>query len=125
MPDTLGTNRSTPGRWLDANTVRAAADAPVRRDAVEILVGFARTVRAAGIAADPQRAHGFLTAADVLGVDDRQATYWAGRITLCSTPEDLARYDAAFTAYFGCEQAVPGRRRPRVEVERAVGLPGP
>lgn len=119
MPDTPGV-----GRWLDANTVRAAADAPVRRDGVEILVGFARTVRAAGINADPQRVHGFLAASDALGADDRRGAYWAGRLALCSAPEDLARYDAAFTAYFGCEQAVPGRRRARVEVERAVGLPG-
>ena len=27
--------------------------------------------------------------------------YWAGRLTLCAGPDDLDRYDRAFTAYFG------------------------
>ncbi|WP_331770555.1 VWA domain-containing protein (plasmid) [Embleya sp. NBC_00888] len=110
---------------LDAATVRAAVAAPTRRDGVETLVAFARTVRAAGVPADPGRVQAFLTAAAELGADARPATYWAGRLTLCSAPEELARYDAAFTAYFDCEQPPPGRRRPDVDVERAVGLPGP
>ncbi|WP_424637718.1 vWA domain-containing protein [Embleya sp. AB8] len=105
--------------------MRAALGVPVRRDAVETLVGFARTVRAAGVAADPQRVRTFLTAAAELGADQRYGVYWAGRLALCSAPDELPRYEAAFTAYFGCEQAPPGRRRPSVDVERAVGLPGP
>src|SRR5262249_10893603 len=32
---------------------------------------------------------------------DARDTYWAGRMTLCATPDDLAVYDAAFAAYFG------------------------
>ncbi|MFE5324872.1 VWA domain-containing protein [Embleya sp. NPDC056575] len=108
---------------LDAATLRAAANAPTRRDGVEVLVGFARTVRAAGVAADPERVRMFLAAAAELGADRREDTYWAGRLALCSAPQELARYDAAFAAYFGAEQPVPGRRRPRVDVERAVGVP--
>jgi uncharacterized protein with von Willebrand factor type A (vWA) domain len=27
-------------------------------------------------------------------------TYWAGRLTLCSDPDDLPRYDQAFEAWF-------------------------
>jgi uncharacterized protein len=105
--------------------VHDAADAPVRRDGVEILVGFARTARAAGLTADPQRVHAFLAAVDALGGPvSRRQTYWAGRLTLCAGPQDLARYDAAFTAYFAGEQPAPARPRPRIEVERAVGLPG-
>ncbi|MFI6581409.1 VWA domain-containing protein [Embleya sp. NPDC050493] len=111
-------------RPLDAATVRAAAAAPTRRDGVETLVAFARTVRAAGVAADPGRVQVFLAAAAELGADGRAGTYWAGRLALCSGPQELARYDAAFTAYFGCEQPPPGRRRPAVDIERAVGLPG-
>ena len=26
--------------------------------------------------------------------------YWAGRVTLCSSPDDLPRYDAAFESWF-------------------------
>src|SRR4029078_5441510 len=31
---------------------------------------------------------------------DRQGVFWAGRCTLCSSPEDLERYDAAFRGWF-------------------------
>ena len=36
-----------------------------------------------------------------LDVARRQDVYWAGRLTLCSGPDDLDRYDRAFAAYFG------------------------
>ncbi|WP_433217536.1 vWA domain-containing protein [Dactylosporangium sp. CS-047395] len=35
----------------------------------------------------------FLTALDAVGVEH---AYWVGRLTLCGSPEDIARYDAAF-----------------------------
>src|SRR4051794_12338751 len=41
---------------------------------------------------------------DALGCLDagrRGDVYWAGRLTLCSDPDDLARYDRVFDAYFG------------------------
>ena len=49
----------------------------------EVLLGFTRALRAAGVAVTQDRAHGFLTAVAAVGADDRQATYWAGRATLC------------------------------------------
>ncbi len=75
--------------------------------AAEVLrahLGFVRVLRAAGVRADPSRGRAFLEAVATLGSEAAPAgpvqTYWAGRVTLCAQPDDLPRYDAAFSAYF-------------------------
>jgi uncharacterized protein with von Willebrand factor type A (vWA) domain len=82
------------------------------RSADEVLLGFTRALRAAGVPVTQDRAHGFLTAVATVGLDDRQATYWAGRATLCGSPDDLARYDQVFAAWFDPRDGLP-RARPR------------
>jgi len=65
----------------------------------EPLLGFvdlAGALRRAGVPASPERVQAMLGAFDALG-----DLYWAGRLTLCGSPDDLAKYDAAFAAYFG------------------------
>ncbi len=62
------------------------------------------------------RAQGYLRAVAVLGLGDQRATYVAGRATLCAGPDDLARYDQVFEAYFNSRDglpAAPARRRRR------------
>jgi len=66
----------------------------------ELLLGFARALRAAGVHVTQDRAQSFLDATAVVGLDDQRATYWAGRATLCAGPDDLDRYDQVFTAWF-------------------------
>ncbi|WP_089402842.1 vWA domain-containing protein [Geodermatophilus saharensis] len=73
------------------------------RDVVGVVLGFARTLRAAGVGASPDRVEAMLSAVAALDVLDATAVYWAGRLTLCAGPDDLDRYDAAFAAYFGGE----------------------
>lgn len=73
--------------------------APVHA-ADELLVGFARALRAAGVAVTMDRTQAFLAAVAAVGIGDRRATYWAGRATLCSCPDDLDRYDEIFTGWF-------------------------
>ena len=68
---------------------------------IEVLVGFAATLRHAGVAATRDRVPALLAAAAELGAGDPAGVYWAGRLTLCSEPDDLPIYDAAFAAYFG------------------------
>ncbi|MEO6882014.1 MAG: VWA domain-containing protein [Mycobacteriaceae bacterium] len=67
-------------------------------------LGFVRVLRAAGVSADPARAQAYLRAVATLGQPDAPAgpvlTYWAGRLTLCSQADDLARFDAAFSAWY-------------------------
>lgn len=69
-------------------------------DPVVTLTGFARALRANGVAADATRlatALGALTRIDPL---DAEQVYWAGRVTLCGEPDDLPIYDAVFDAWF-------------------------
>lgn len=73
----------------------------------EILLGFARALRAAGVPVTPDRSQQFLDAVALVGLDDQRATYYAGRATLCGTPDDLARYDQVFTAYFNATDGLP------------------
>lgn len=82
----------------------------------EILLAFTRALRAAGVPVTQDRAHGFLAATALLGLDDRRATYVAGRATLCAGPDDLERYDQVFAAFFdardGLPRARPAQQRP-------------
>ena len=78
----------------------------------DVLVGLARTLRAAGVDAAPDRVHTFHEALVGLDAGKRDDVYWAGRLTLCSTADDLARYDSAFAVYFG--------ERPNTIVKRPV-----
>lgn len=76
----------------------------------EVLLGFARALRASGVAVTQDRAMGYLAAVAEVGADDRQATYWAGRATLCSSPDDLARHDQVFAAWFDARDGLPTAR---------------
>ncbi|MEV4733475.1 VWA domain-containing protein [Saccharopolyspora sp. NPDC049426] len=67
------------------------------------LVGFARALRHSGMAVGPNRVQSFLAAVEQVGLDEREGVYWAGRLTLCSEPDDVARYDAAFETWFSAE----------------------
>ncbi len=97
---------------------------PAGADATPVLVGFARTLRAAGVEASPERVHQTVRAAGWLDPTRRNDLYWAGRLTLCSGPDDIGRYDRAFAAYFAGVPAPPPRRVPPVHVVRPVAVPG-
>jgi uncharacterized protein with von Willebrand factor type A (vWA) domain len=87
----------------------------------ELLLGFARALREAGLRVTPDRTRTFLEAVSLVGLDDERATYWAGEAALCASPEDLEVYDRVFTAWFHGEP--PGRRtttRPRAAVVRST-----
>jgi uncharacterized protein with von Willebrand factor type A (vWA) domain len=82
------------------------------RDVAEVVLGFARTLRHAGVDASPERVQAMLAAVGHLDVLNGGHVYWAGRCTLCGSPDDLDRYDAVFAAYFGGEVPKVGRRAP-------------
>lgn len=79
------------------------------RDGTEIMLGFARALRAAGVVVTADREREFLAAAALLGADSAGGVYHAGRATLCASPADLARHDLVFSAYFAGE--LGGRKR--------------
>jgi hypothetical protein len=93
------------------------------RDADEILVGFTRALRAAGVRVTQDRTHGYLTAVSLVGLDDARATYEAGRATLCGSPEDLVRYDEVHRAYFDAVQGLPRERRSQAVAPAFSDLP--
>jgi uncharacterized protein with von Willebrand factor type A (vWA) domain len=86
-----------------AEPVAQPVAVPPLRDVTATVLAFARTLRNAGVPASPDRVEAMLAAVDALDVLDATAVYWAGRLTLCSGPDDLDRYDAAFAAFFAGE----------------------
>jgi uncharacterized protein len=89
-------------------------------------VGFARTLRAAGVPAGPQRVHAFLEALSALDPHRREAVYWAGRVTLCAEPDDLERYDRVFAAFFDRDstaRVTRPRRRVRLGADATSDTP--
>src|SRR4051794_26340805 len=85
----------------------------------EILLAFGRALRAGGVPVTPDRTHDFLSAAALLGADDPVAVRTAGRSTLCASPDDLARFDQVFEAFFNARDGLP-RRRPATHTEPSV-----
>ena len=92
-------------------------------DVVHTVLGFARTLRHAGVTASPDRVEAMLAALGALDVLDPTDVYWAGRLTLCGGPDDLDRYDAAFAAYFAGEAPRPSRRTDPPQPQLATTAP--
>ncbi len=78
----------------------AAPSTPTVHGADELLLGFTRALRAAGVRVTPDRSRAFLDAAAVLGAGSEVAVHRAGRATLCAGPEDFGPYDRVFEAWF-------------------------
>jgi uncharacterized protein with von Willebrand factor type A (vWA) domain len=76
------------------------------------LVGFTHALRRAGLPCDPHRTAAYLSAVDTLDLTDPANLYWAGRVTLCSQPDDLPAYDEAFAAWFTPNWKPPRRAAP-------------
>jgi uncharacterized protein len=88
-----------------------------------VLLGFTHALRAAGVPVTPDRSQTYVEAVALVGLDDRRATYTAGRATLCAGPDDLARYDQVFEAYFGARDGLPLPRPARTSVPAVGDLP--
>jgi uncharacterized protein with von Willebrand factor type A (vWA) domain len=89
------------------------------REGDEILLAFARALRAGGVPVTQDRAHGFLSSVAELGAGDPAAVRIAGRATLCTSPEDLIRFDQVFEAFFNARDGLP-RLRPAAPADPRV-----
>jgi len=89
----------------------------------EVLLGFTRALRAAGVPVTQDRTHGYLAAVAIVGLDDARAAYDAGRATLCASPDDLARYDQIYEAYFNGRDGLPRARQAEAGVPSFSGMP--
>ena len=72
----------------------------------EILLGFTRALRAAGVPVTQDRSHAFLVATVQLGAHEPAHVRMAGHATLCACPEDLSRFDRVFDAWFNHREPV-------------------
>ncbi|WP_166355090.1 vWA domain-containing protein [Phytoactinopolyspora limicola] len=88
-------------------------------DAVSAVVAFAGQLRKDGAAIPPTRVHAMLHALGELGADSLRSVYWAGRLTLCASPEDIDRYDRVFADFFAGRTPRP---RTRITVEPSYQL---
>jgi uncharacterized protein with von Willebrand factor type A (vWA) domain len=59
---------------------------PGPRDVVDTVLGFARTLRHAGVTASPDRVEAMLAALDSLDVLNPTDVYWAGRLARGASP---------------------------------------
>jgi len=88
----------------------------------EVLLGFARALRAAGVNVTADRERTYLAAVAAVGLDDQLGTYHAGRATLCASPADLERYDHVYAAWFGGQRAGTKDRPPLQRLVSQAGL---
>jgi uncharacterized protein with von Willebrand factor type A (vWA) domain len=86
-------------------------------DVVAAVAAFARTLRAAGVAADRGRVVTALAALVQVDPGSAEDVYWALRLTLCAEPDDLAKFDALFDIWF--------RGRPAPVSDRARSTAAP
>src|SRR4029077_20713783 len=96
-----------------------SADPVAIRGGDEILLAFARALRAGGVPVTQDRTHDFLAASATLGADRPAAVRIAGRATLCASPDDLSRFDEVFEAFFNARDGLP-RPRPVARTEPSV-----
>jgi uncharacterized protein len=92
------------------------------------LVAFARLLRNAGVPVTPDRTATYLRALREVDLASEVATYWAGRLTLCSDPDDVARYDQAFHAWFSSdprEQRMGRLAPPKPRISTIAALSSP
>lgn len=69
-------------------------------DMGQVLLGFARACRGAGLPVTADRERTFLEACAAVGLGRRGAVYWAGRGTLTASGADVEPYDRVFNAWF-------------------------
>ncbi|MEE4025269.1 VWA domain-containing protein [Gordonia sp. PKS22-38] len=73
------------------------------------VAGFARTLTHAGLPVATDSVEAFVRALREIDIADVDQVYWAGLATLCRDPDDQARFDLAFDAWFG--DRMPRRTR--------------
>ncbi len=102
---------------------------PDRAPFAEVLVGFSRELRTAGLTAGTGDVLAYCSAMAALDPSDLLDLYWAGRATLISRRDDIAVYDRVFRRYFLDEGAPAAavlflRASAAAEAEAALVMPG-
>ena len=94
-------------------------DAPI----VGVLVGFARELRAAGLAVGSGEVLTYCAAMTALDPSDLLDLYWAGRATLVARHDQIPAYDEVFRAFFLNESSPARQLRRRLPPSRSHPIP--
>lgn len=66
----------------------------------QLAVGFARILRNLEIATPLDSVLTFITSLSLVGIEDRNAVYWAARANLIRQPEDITTFNRAFAVFW-------------------------
>jgi uncharacterized protein with von Willebrand factor type A (vWA) domain len=97
-------------------------DLEVRSDAERLAIGYARVLRGAGLAVPIGSVLDFVEAIGLLGVESRDAVYWAGRSTLLRKPEDLRVYDRAFAVFWEGRGSAADEQEPEEPLKITIAM---
>ncbi|RZP39419.1 MAG: VWA domain-containing protein [Acidimicrobiales bacterium] len=70
-----------------------------------IAVSFSQVLRGLGLEVPVSRVQLFVEALGLVGLDERNAVYWAGRSTLVADPEEIEEFDRAFAVFWERKQS--------------------
>ncbi len=91
----------------------------------EILTGFARVLRRAGLPVTMASTHTFIDAVSHLDYGDPRDVYWAGRAVFCTRNLHIGTYDYAFQTWFSIEPLPSAAQvKPSVTTGYQAGLEG-
>lgn len=91
----------------------------------EILTGFARVLRRAGLPVTMAATHTFIDAVSRLDYADPRDVYWAGRAVFCTGAAHIGTYDYAFRAWFSTEPLPAASQvKPAITTGYEAGLEG-
>ena len=82
------------------------------------VAGFAHALAVAGLPVVSDAVDTYAHALREVDLADPRQVYWAGRATLCRSPDDIPRYDLVFENWFG--GTVPTRAPQRQEPRRSL-----
>ena len=72
----------------------------------QLAVGFARILRRLEIPTPLDSVLTFITSLSLVGIDDRDAVYWAARATLVRQPEDITVFNRAFAVFWEHRESI-------------------
>ncbi|GAA4819961.1 VWA domain-containing protein [Actinomycetospora corticicola] len=114
--------RAHAGAVLAGGIIDALAAPPDEDAVLRDFVAFTRLLRNAGVPVTSDRTATYLRALREIDLASEVATYWAGRLTLCGDPDDVARYDHAFFAWFSSDPREQRMGRPAPPKPRAATI---
>lgn len=91
----------------------------------EILTGFARVLRRAGLPVTMAATHTFIDAVARLDLANPRDVYWAGRAVFCTAEGHIVTYDYAFRSWFNTSPVPRAmQQRPEITTGYQAGLEG-